>query len=146
MCYRENTGYITQLRYLLQSTYTTVSKNFQSSRQIYTATNLDMFVQFVLIFKVGKWEIWYHLGFLPSASVHLARGAPTPPSLGMGVGKVGGSGVQPPQTLLFPNWEAPPSPLSHPLRLRSSSASLISVFKATDPSPTPQEHLGQTHL
>lgn len=55
-----------------------------------------MFVQFVLIFKVGQWEIWYHLGFLPSASVHLARGAPTPPSLGMGVGKVGESGVQPP--------------------------------------------------
>lgn len=73
-----------------------------------------MFVQFVLIFKVGKWEIWYHLGFLPSASVHLARGAPTPPSLGMGVGKVGGLGFSLPRPSSFPVGK--PLPLLSPSR------------------------------
>ena len=71
-----------------------------------------MFVQFVLIFKVGKWEIWYHLGFLPSASVHLARGPLLP--WGWGLGKLGGLGFSLPRPSSFPVGK--PLPLLSPSR------------------------------
>lgn len=82
-----------------------------------------MFVQFVLIFKEDQWEIWYRLGFLPSALCPLSQRSSYPSFLGDGGWEswgVWGSAsldifTASLQTFLFPSWEAPPLPLPHPL-------------------------------